>query len=108
MSAAEFEAVCRFIAHELGTGPSDGLNASFDRLLLDGRRREAALLVVPLEWSITLRRRGPGRSSAEIYGPSQPGGVWAVADDDGLAVLAALSAAILAVPRTVSHANALV
>jgi hypothetical protein len=57
--------------------------------------------VVPLEWSITLRRKGTGRSSAKIYGPSQERGVWAIADDDGLAVLAALCAAILAGPSTV-------
>jgi hypothetical protein len=105
MSGAKFEAACRFVAHELGTGPSDGLNEPFEQLLMHGRKREAALLVVPLDWSVTLRRQGSGRSSAAIFGPSQADGVWAIADNDGLAVLAALAAAVLAGPGGFSPAG---
>lgn len=93
-----FEAIARILAHELGSGPSDGMEDAFDALLAERREKEAALLIVPADWDISLGSDPGGRWAAAIRAPCQDTPASALADSEGAAILAALIAVILAGP----------
>ena len=98
LQSKRFEEIGRVLAHELGSGPSDGMEELFSALLKHRRQREAALLIVPLDWAISIGADPNGRCAASIRAPCQTSPISAIADSEGPAILAALLGAIIAGP----------
>ena len=90
LSRQRFEFACRYLGHELGTGPSDGLNAEFESLLARNRLREAACLIVPEDWTVQLVRTPEKRSIARISIPARQFPVHTTAIDDASAIIGTL------------------